>query len=479
MSTAVTQRIWYIAADFIAGSTAWLLFNIMRYLTLPGAYTTHRTMSDFMCSPQVLMGQIIVPVLLTALYALSGYYNRPFFKSRVDEFVNTLMCTFAAMLGIFFGALLNDNIPERLRAYEIMAILWGLLFLVTFTARSIITYSVRRRVSSGRISFPTAIVGEPNEATSFAAMLQRRPARGMKAVCIITPPNTSCTGCNKAKSLPVYTFDKAETACMQHGIRNIVLTPAGSSPGASDRQMAVISALYHLDRPIFITPEFQQLLTLPPRLTDVANDPLLTDVSGANISPLTTNLKRVGDIVVSTIATVLLLPLYVVIAAAIKTESPRQPVFYRQQRIGYHKKTFNIIKFRTMRPDAEADGPALSSTDDPRVTRVGKVLRRYRLDELPQFVNVLRGDMSLVGPRPERAYYIEQILRRVPCYSLVHSLRPGITSWGMVKYGYAEDVDQMVERLRYDLIYMGNVSFAVDMKILLNTVSTVLAGRGK
>ncbi len=131
-----------------------------------------------------------------------------------------------------------------------------------------------------------------------------------------------------------------------------------------------------------------------------------------------------------------------------------------------------------MRPDAEAAGPALSSPDDSRVTRIGRTLRRYRLDELPQFWNVLRGEMSLVGPRPEREYYIERIVARVPYYSLIHQVRPGITSWGMVRYGYAENIDQMVERLRYDLLYVGNVSFAVDMKILLNTVSTVLAGRG-
>lgn len=132
-----------------------------------------------------------------------------------------------------------------------------------------------------------------------------------------------------------------------------------------------------------------------------------------------------------------------------------------------------------MRPDAEAHGPRLSSETDPRITPLGRVLRKYRLDELPQFWNVLKGDMSLVGPRPERRYFINKIMAEAPCYSLVHQVRPGITSWGMVKYGYASEVAQMVKRLKYDLVYLANMSFIVDLKILIYTVKTVVKGRGK
>ena len=171
------------------------------------------------------------------------------------------------------------------------------------------------------------------------------------------------------------------------------------------------------------------------------------------------------------------MPVYAVLALSVRLDSPG-PVFYRQCRIGYHKRPFDIIKFRTMRTDAEEAGPALSADEDPRITRLGKILRKYRLDELPQFWNVLKGEMSLVGPRPEREFYIRQIMERQPAYSLIHQVRPGITSWGMVKFGYATSVDEMIERLRYDLLYLENVSFGVDLKILFHTVSTVLCGRG-
>lgn len=164
-------------------------------------------------------------------------------------------------------------------------------------------------------------------------------------------------------------------------------------------------------------------------------------------------------------------------AIAVKCNS-KGPVIYSQERIGFRQIPFNIYKFRSMRVDAEADGPRLSEEDDPRITRVGRVLRKYRLDELPQFWNVLKGDMSLVGPRPERAYFIDRIVKKAPYYTLVHQVKPGITSWGMVKFGYAKTVDEMVERTRYDLIYLSNMSVAVDFKILIHTINTVVMGKG-
>jgi lipopolysaccharide/colanic/teichoic acid biosynthesis glycosyltransferase len=132
-----------------------------------------------------------------------------------------------------------------------------------------------------------------------------------------------------------------------------------------------------------------------------------------------------------------------------------------------------------MYTNAEKMGPALSSQDDPRITRFGKFLRKVRLDELPQFYNVLIGEMSVVGPRPERLYFINQITQKAPHYRHLHKVRPGITSWGQVKYGYAENVDQMIDRLKYDLLYIENMSLYVDLKILIYTVLIVLQGRGK
>lgn len=470
MLQTARQRLLYVFVDYVSANTAWFLFNVVRYFTLP---YNHNAMSfgSYMSMTTVIVGQICLPLMMVALFAISGYYNKVFFKSRLDDITNSLSVSLIATIIIFFAALFNDTIDDRMGNIEMIAILWMLMGVICLIPRLVVTSLTKSDIQQRKLSFNTVIIGNPQKALALAHDLEsKHRAMGHRVMGIVPiQGDASAIG----DEFPTYSLDEICEKEKSLDIKHFIIVPTSES---ANQMVETINRLLPTGRSVLISPDMIHVLGLRPRTAMVAGQVLL-DISNANISASTANLKRIGDIAFSAIALVALSPLMAALALLIKRDSPG-PVIYKQQRIGYKKKPFNIYKFRTMRTDAEAEGPALSSIDDPRITRIGRALRKYRLDELPQFWNVLRGDMSVVGPRPEREYYLKQIIERAPYFNIVHQVRPGITSWGMVKYGYASNVEQMIERMKYELIYIENVSFGVDMKILFYTIRTVCTGKG-
>lgn len=464
------QRIKYVLGDFLMSNLAWLAYNCVRWQM--GAVIGHEYLVSYLKSDMVVLGQIFFPLMMMVTYAFSGYYNNVCRKSRIQELLTTAASAGINTLLIFFLALINDVIGVRGSDYEMILILWALIFGFVYTMRAIITNVASSDIKARRWTFPALVIGSGSAAVNFVNKENaKRHSSGYDIRGYVNIPGENPV---KGNPLPCYELDELPEVCKHEGIWELIVVPTRDD---TYQNMSALNKLFGLGLPIMISPDKFNMLQSQVRISDIYGEPLV-NISRSSMSDSGKNLKRAIDVIVSIAALIVLSPLFAIVACIIKATSPG-PVFYLQERIGLHNKPFNIIKFRSMVQNAEATGqPQLSSDDDPRITPFGRFMRKYRIDELPQFWNVVKGDMAIVGPRPERRYYIDQITQRVPSYALLHQVRPGITSMGMVKYGYAKNVDEMVERVKYDLMYLDNMSILNDIKILIYTIKIVFTGRG-
>ncbi|MEI3118738.1 MAG: sugar transferase [Parabacteroides johnsonii] len=457
----------YILSDFVSASVAWLLFNILRYEILFIINEGTDSLLDYLQYPGVLTGQIVIPFFWLVLYYFSGYYNKPFGKSRLTELFSTFITVLIGTIFVFF-ALLLDDIPRSINIYyRLFFGMFGLQFFITYIPRLLITQSGVRKIKNREWAMNVLIVGAGEKAIRIAHDLYRL---GYDICGFVSEDERIPVKADRNQVLG--TVEDIPVLMEKENVDEIVLAVESKN---NKMLLGILYSLYRYKRPIKVLADRFNMLSKI-QLRTIRGIPLV-DVTDNNFSPAGQNIKFFLDKVSSAVALLLLSPLFVYIAWRVKRDSPG-PVFFRQERIGYLGQPFWMYKFRTMYVNAEENGPSLSSEDDPRVTPFGRVMRKYRLDELPQFWNVLKGDMSLVGPRPERKYFIDEIVKTAPYYYLLHNVRPGITSLGMVKYGYAASVDKMVERMEYDILYYENMSLTLDLTILIYTVKTVVTGKG-
>ena len=449
------QVVKYILSDFLSAAVVWLLFNRLRYEEV-AVYEGAASFADYLTYAQVVKGQLFVPFFWVVLHYFSGYYNKPLGKSRLGELFTTFVTVVIGVVFIFFVVVLND-LPRSFHIYyELFFALLGLQFFLTYIPRLMITLGGLRKIRSGEWAVNVLIVGGGEKAKEIAGDLSRL---GYHIVGFVSEDDME--GLTDLTSMVA-----------SLNVNELVVALETED---EKRQTDILYRLYPYGLPIKVLAGKISALSQV-KIKTIRGVPLV-DITDNNMSEVERNIKLVMDKVLSLLVLILLSPMYLYIAWRVKRDSPG-PVFFSQERIGYMGRPFNIYKFRTMYVDAESGGPQLSSEDDKRVTPFGHVLRKYRLDEFPQFWNVLKGDMSVVGPRPERKFFIDQIVKMAPYYYLLHNVKPGITSLGMVKYGYAGDVEKMIERLRYDVLYYENMSLALDITILFYTVKTVLTGKG-
>lgn len=417
------QQIWYLTADLISSELVWLCFLGFRWVV----YEERMEILEDVLIPAFDFWPplIVYPFVCLLVYYLSGYYLRPFQKPLWREFMRTFFSAAIISLLFFFIIIIDDPTENYKRYIVSLLVLFGLQFTLSYLPRLTITLLSRRR------------------------------------------------GIQRTKV--VHSMVEAEQLNVGEQDEVIIDLP----DGYTDRDLyALIARLYPLTCEISMVPRVYDMLTGAARIGHL-DRPSLIRITEYHMTDSELCIKRTFDVAVALFGTILLLPLMAFIALQVKISS-RGPVIYTQERIGMYGLPFRIYKFRTMIDRAEEDGvPQITHDNDPRITKIGHWLRKYRLDELPQLWNILKGEMSVVGPRPERPYFIEQIMKEAPYYCLLYKVRPGLTSWGPIRVGYTDTMEKMIERLNCDVVYVENMSLLLDMKILFYTTGVILRGKGK
>lgn len=459
------MRLAYIFADYLSTLTGVMVFTLVRFLLVSDIRMRYVEMSAFFGSDGLKLTLSLFPLFMLGLYYLSGYYVNVTNKSRVTEFLSTGMSVAVGALIFFMVVLLNDVLPRRVMNYEILLVFFVCLFVPVYLTRLVLTSLWISHWRGSKLENVVVISGSDTCPDAVADIIVRSN-KCIRSIIGIDVHNSDIQAELSVSRLSAAMRDAGATAF-------VVALPADNP----ELILRVLGCLYPLDRAIYVSPDDYTLLVSRVPYDNLLSEPLV-DISRSSLSDSVVSMKRASDVVGSLAGLLCVTPVIAVLALAIKLKSPG-PVFYSQERIGYHRKPFKIYKLRTMTVDAEIEGPSLSSDNDPRVTTIGRFMRKYRLDELPNLWNVLRGDMSLVGPRPEREYFLSQLRVRAPHCALLHQVRPGLTSLGMVKFGYASTVDDMVARLKYDLLYIQNISVSLDLKVIFYTFRTIFRGEGK
>ena len=464
----------YQLLDFVAAMIAWMVFFIYRKQLELIDFAWRDAFQD----RNIYLGLIAIPLFWLLLYYLFDKYQDVYRLSRVSTLFRTASISFIGVIVLLFSVLRDDLVLQHIDYFESFLRLFCLHFLVTASFRMVWLSYTASQLKAGRVKYQTLLVGQSSEVSKFLIELSHQTG-GHRYHFLgrigVTPQDESYALGMEDMAVLGYIDDLPDVIRNEEVEEAILLMQLGDT---GVMQSAIQSLLQdHGSLAVSVSPEMSDIILGHVQMSQIDGVPLI-EVRRELMPRWQFLMKRIIDLAGSMIGLAILSPVMLYSALRIKASSEGSIIF-SQERIGRYGRPFHMYKFRSMQLDAEADGPELAQVEDPRITPWGATMRKWRLDEIPQFWNVLKGDMSLVGPRPERQYYIDQIAARAPYHHKLLQVQPGMTSWGQVKYGYASDVDQMLQRLKYDILYVENMSLLLDLKIMIYTALVLLQGKGK
>jgi exopolysaccharide biosynthesis polyprenyl glycosylphosphotransferase len=459
-----TEKILLITADFIFINLAGMFYFLLR---------VESGFFSFRIQPEFLPPLVVIYLYWLLIFTFVGMYRAWFASSRFDEISTLFKATFVGVFILFFAIYIDDSMHGISSGSRILLfIYWGMLFIFVGTGRILIRSFQRHLLVKGVGRKNALIVGYNAKAFEVFNQIAEHKALGLDILGFVSDESNKN---DSYKDVPVIgNPENIQKLIDEHNIKEIIIVLEKKNDEILIDLLAEAS-LKNVG--LKIVPNLYEILTGQARTSQIYGMPLV-DLMPQLMPEWERKLKRIFDIFISFIVLIISLPLDVVIGIAIKLDSPGN-IFFTQERCGQDGKIFKMIKFRSMFSDAEKkSGPVWSQKDDPRVTWVGKILRKIRLDEIPQMLNVLLGEMSLVGPRPERPFFVEKFTEQIPYYKRRLKVRPGITGWAQVKHKYDESIEDVKAKLRYDLFYIENMSLRMDFKILFRTIFVVLFGKG-